>query len=230
MLNKGAKYKTVLVDPKTALQQCETLMLDMDGTILDLAFDNYVWKELVVSRYAEHHELEYKIARDRLYAKYMAIQGDIEWYCLDHWSERLGFDVLELHHEVHHRIEYLPGAEAFLETVRDMNIKVLLVTNSHPDTLDLKNEKLGFSAFFDGIHSSHSYGHAKERQEFWRALQVEEAFDPETTVFVDDTVPVLRSAEEYGIRMPIAITNPDTSEPERENGEFAGVKGVSELL
>ncbi len=212
------------------MQHCETLMLDMDGTILDLAFDTYVWKELVVGRYASHNGLEYQVARERLYAKYLSIQGDLEWYCLDHWSERLGFDVLALHHEVHDRIEYLPGAQAFLETVRATDVKVLLVTNSHPDTLKLKEETLGFSEYFDGIHSSHTYGHAKEDQEFWRLLQEAEGFDPETTVFVDDTVPVLRSATEYGIRMPVVVTLPDTTEPVRENGEFAGVEGVRELL
>jgi putative hydrolase of the HAD superfamily len=205
-------------------------MLDMDGTILDLAFDTYVWKELVVSRYAEHNELEYRVARDRLYAKYMAIQGDLEWYCLDHWSERLGFDVLELHREVHERIDYLPGAKTFLETVRETDIRVLMVTNSHPDTLQLKNDTLGFAEFFDEIHSSHTYGHAKERQEFWHALQEKERFDPDTTVFIDDTVPVLRSAKEYGIHRSIVITEPDTSEPPRENGEFPGVAGVRDLV
>lgn len=205
-------------------------MLDMDGTILDLAFDTYVWKELVVGRYAEHNDLEYRVARDRLFAKYMAIQGDLEWYCLDHWSERLGFDVLALHREVHHRIVYLPGAEAFLETVRNSEVRVLLVTNSHPDTLNLKNDTLGFDEYFDGIHSSHTYGHAKEKQDFWHALREEEGFDPETTVFVDDTVPVLRSAVEFGIRQSVVITEPDTTEPVRENGEFPGVAGVRELV
>ena len=205
-------------------------MLDMDGTILDLAFDNYVWKELVVSRYAEHKGLEYTTARERLFAKYASIQGDLEWYCLDHWSERLGFDVLKLHHEVHDRIEYLPGAKAFLETMRQTDIKILLVTNSHPDTLHLKDDRLGFSNYFDGLHSSHIYGHAKERQEFWHALQEEERFDPATTMFVDDTEPVLHSAAEYGIEMLVSITRPDTSEPMRENGKFAGIEGVASLL
>ncbi len=205
-------------------------MLDMDGTILDLAFDTYVWKQLVVGRYAEHNGLEYQVARDRLFAKYASIQGDLEWYCLDHWSERLGFDVLELHHEVHERIDFLPGAKDFLETVREMDVKVLLVTNSHPDTLRLKERTLGFAHCFDGIHSSHTYGHAKERQAFWNALQEEEGFDPETTVFVDDTLPVLRSAADYGIRANVVITHPDTTEPVRDNGEFPGVLGVRELL
>ena len=204
-------------------------MLDMDGTILDLAFDNYVWKELVVSRYAEHNSLEYETARERLLAKYASIQGDLEWYCLDHWSERLGFDVLELHHEVHDRIEYLPGARAFLEAIRQTDIKILLVTNSHPDTLHLKDDTLGFSSYFDGLHSSHIYGHAKERQEFWHALQEEEGFDPASTLFVDDTLPVLQSAADYGVEMLLTITRPDTSEPVRENGSFCGIESVSEL-
>ena len=205
-------------------------MLDMDGTILDLAFDNYVWKQLVVSRYAEHHGLQYELARKRLFAKYAAIQGDLEWYCLDHWTERLGFDVLGLHREAHDRIEYLPGAREFLQAVSDHDVKVLLVTNSHPDTLALKDDTLGFSTYFDGVHSSHVYGHAKERQEFWHALQEEEGFAPESTLFVDDTIPVLHSAAEYGIQALLTITRPDTSEPKRNGGEFAGVESVADLL
>lgn len=217
-------------DPKTVIGQCDTLMLDMDGTILDLAFDNYVWRQLVVSRYAEHQGLEYEIARDRLYARYLSIEGDLEWYCLDHWSERLGFDVLALHEEVHERIRYLPGAKEFLQVVHAADVRVLLVTNSHPDTLSLKDGTLGFSAYFDGIYSSHTYGHAKERQDFWRALQDDVEFDPETTVFVDDTPRVLRAATEYGIRKSVVVTYPDTSEPPRTNGEFPGVAGVSEMI
>ncbi len=205
-------------------------MLDMDGTILDLAFDNYVWRQLVPERYAAHHCLPHEEAKKRLFAKYESIQGDLEWYCLDHWSERLGFDVLGLHEEMHDRIVYLPGAEAFLKRVRDLDIKVLLVTNSHPDTLHLKERTLGFSKYFDGFHSSHAYGHAKERQDFWHALQSKEGFDPETTLFVDDTQPVLRSAAKYGISMPVTVTYPDTSEPKRNGSKFAGVEGIHELL
>ena len=217
-------------DPKTTLAECETLMLDMDGTILDLAFDNYVWKQLVIGRYAEHKGLEYEAAYEELFAQYMAIQGDLEWYCLDHWSERLGIDVLGLHREVHDRIRYLPGAEEFLERAQASEVRVLLVTNSHPDTLRLKDETLGFSGYFDALHSSHRYGHAKEAQDFWHALQEEEGFDPATTVFVDDTPSVLQSAADYGIAHTVVVTHPDTSEPPRDNGQFPAIKGVRDLL
>ena len=212
------------------LSKCETLMLDMDGTVLDLAYDNYVWKELVPEHYAEAKGISIDVARSRLYAKYQAIQGDIQWYCLDHWSERLGLDVLELHRGVNHRIDYLPGAKDFLHALREHHVRVLLVTNSHPDTLALKDEVTGLAEYFDAIYTSHQFGYAKERQEFWHALQEAEGFRMESTLFVDDNQTVLKSADAYGLEMLVEINHPDTSEPVRENTAYTGVMGVADLL
>jgi len=205
-------------------------MLDMDGTVLDLAYDNYVWKELVPQHYARISGISVDDARSRLFAKYEAIQGDIQWYCLDHWSERLGLDVLELHRGVNHRIGYLPGAKGFLQALREHEVRVLLVTNSHPDTLALKDEATGLAAYFDEIYTSHQFGFAKERQEFWHALQEEEDFRRESTLFVDDNRTVLQSAETYGLEMLVEISQPDTSEPARETAAYTGVPGVADLL
>jgi GMP/IMP 5'-nucleotidase len=212
------------------MQQCETLMLDMDGTVLDLAYDNYMWMTHVPEQWGVKNGMSLSEARRHLFARFGAVQGELHWYCLDHWSERLDLDVMQLHRDNHDRIGFLPGARDFLETVREMKIKVLLVTNSHPDTLELKEEVTGLCEFFDGVHSAHSYGYAKEQQDFWRALQDVEQFDPETTMLVDDTERVLQSAGEYGVEKLLTITRPDTSEPVRENSCFAAVEGVAELL
>jgi GMP/IMP 5'-nucleotidase len=218
------------LDPQSALQESSTLMLDMDGTLLDLAFDNYMWKELVPRRYAVENDMSFADAHALLMSKYEALQGDLEWYCLDHWCERLGIDVVQLHHDVSHRIGYLPGALEFLRAVHKQDIRVLLVTNSHPDTLALKEAMTGFGDYFDGLHSSHDYGYAKESQDFWSALQEDVDFDRETTLFVDDSQPVLRSAHEYGIKMLVTVTHPDTSEPLKHGSEFRGVKRVADML
>ena len=205
-------------------------MLDMDGTLLDLAFDNYIWRELVPEQYAARHDLTVDDARTHLFGWFREAQGNLHWYCLDHWSDRLGIDVLQLHREVHHRIGYLPGALEFLEYVQASDIQVLMVTNSHRDTLELKDEITGVASFFDGVHSSHDFGFAKEDQEFWRLLQDEVGFDPEATMFVDDSQPVLHSAGEYGVSKLVEITRPDTTEPEREKPKFAYVKSVADLI
>ena len=218
------------IDPRTALERTETLMLDMDGTLLDLAFDNYVWKDLVPRRYAAAQDMSFDAARDHLFEQYRSVQGDLEWYCLDHWSERLGIDVVQLHHDVNHRIGYLPGALDFLRSVRDHDTRVLLVTNSHPDTLALKDAVTGLGDYFDGVFSSHQYGHAKESQAFWHALQDDVGFDIETTLFVDDSQPVLKSAEEYGVTMLVTVTRPDTTQPDVHGSDFPGVQTVSDML
>ncbi len=218
------------LDPQSALQQSATLMLDMDGTLLDLAFDNYMWKELIPRRYAVENDLPFEDAHDLLMSKYKAVQGDLEWYCLDHWCDRLGIDVVQLHHDVSHRIGYLPGALDFLRQIRDQDVRVLLVTNSHPDTLALKDAMTGLGDYFDGLHSSHEYGHAKESQQFWNALQEDVGFDPKTTLFVDDSQAVLDSARQYGIEMLVTVTHPDTTAPITQGSEFRGVERVADML
>ena len=204
-------------------------MLDMDGTILDLAYDNYMWLTHVPTHWAEQNDMSLDEARRYLLQKFGAAQGDLRWYCLDHWSEHLGLDVHQLHRDNHHLIDFLPGAKAFLERMREAHVRLLLVTNSHQFTLDLKDEVTGLVEYFDGVHTSHDYGYAKEHQNFWHALQEDAGFDPETTMFVDDSHPVLHSAATYGVRHTVAISRPDTSMPERENDEFVSVNGIADL-
>lgn len=205
-------------------------MLDMDGTVLDLAFDNFMWLRHVPERYAAQHSLDPDEARAQLYEKYQAMLGSLQWYCLDHWSEHLGIDIAELHREQNHRIGYLPGAESFLEAVRERDIRLLLVTNSHTDTLGIKDEVTGISAHFDAVYSSHHFGHPKEAQDFWRALARAEAFDPATTLFVDDTARVLDSAATFGVGMLVEITYPDTSAAAREAATHSGVRALADLI
>lgn len=212
------------------LECCETVMLDMDGTVLDLAFDNYMWLKHVPERYAAAKGLAPEEARERLYARFRAMHGRLEWYCLDHWSDDLGLDIAELHREQNHRIGYLPGAEDFLAAVRERDVRLLLVTNSHMETLRIKDDVTDITAHFDAIYSSHEFGVPKERQEFWEALEEAEGFDTATTLFVDDTVRVLDSARNFGLTNLVEITHPDTSQPQREQPSYRGVSGLSDLL
>ncbi|MFQ6005664.1 MAG: GMP/IMP nucleotidase [Woeseia sp.] len=218
------------IDPKEALAHCDTLMLDMDGTVLDLAFDNYVWNELVPEEFARVSGLGREAARTYLFSEYRNVQGQLDWYCLDHWSEKLGLDILALHRSVIERIGYLPGARKFLEAVSAREVRLLLVTNSHRDTLAVKTEVTGIADFFDSVYTSHDVGAAKEDQSFWQALRQAESFDPKRTLFVDDNDQVLHSARKFGVQMLLTITRPDTTAPHKADSDFAAVEGVVELL
>jgi putative hydrolase of the HAD superfamily len=205
-------------------------MLDMDGTLLDLAYDNYMWLEHIPAEYARQNSIGEAKAREVLMAKFRSMEGKLEWYCLDHWSEVLDLDVKELHRKENDRISYLPGARDFLEAVLKHEVRLLLVTNSHSDTLEIKTEVTGITGFFDAIYTSHAIGHAKEDQPFWQALYEAEGFDRETTLFIDDNPSVLESARTFGISMLLNITRPDTRRPPRENRGFPTIESVASLI
>ena len=212
------------------LENCSTLMLDMDGTVLDLAYDNYMWLQHVPMTYAQRNNLSIETAKHKLYSHMQETRGSLDWYCLDYWSEFLGFDVVELHRVENHRIGFLPGAEEFLAEVGRRDIRVIMVTNSHLGTLKLKDEVTEVTRYFDHVYSSHEFGEPKESQIFWQALREQEGFDPGTSLFVDDSHAVLESAKTYGIAMLVNITQPDTSMPEQDRRHFAGVSDVGAML
>jgi len=215
---------------QTDLEGCDTLMLDMDGTLLDLGFDNFMWLRHVPAEYARQMDMDEESARVQLRSRFLSLEGKLDWYCLDHWSDALDLDIAALHRDENNRIGYLPGARRFLEEVAASDMRVLMVTNSHRETLAIKTEVTGVADYFDEIYTSHDVGHPKEDQPFWHALREVEDFDPQRTLFIDDNVAVLGSARKYGIRMLLNVLQPVLAEPPRVAADFVGIYGVASLL
>jgi len=212
------------------LSQCRTLMLDMDGTILDLAYDSFIWLDLVPKEYAKKLSINLDEATVILKEHFVSLKGSLKWYCLDHWSELLGIDILLLHEKERSRIGYLLGAQEFLEVVKQSDIRVLLVSNSHRDILKLKIEETGLDQYFDGIHLSHDFKAPKESRLFWTRLSSIEEFDLSKTIFIDDTPKVLRAAKEFGIHSIFQITDPDSNQPRSIEIKYPGISGVIDLI
>lgn len=209
---------------------CDTVLLDMDGTLLDLAFDNWFWREAVPRCLARQRGGHPEEVRERLFEHFARKQGSLEWYCLDYWSLELGLDLRSLKAASSHRIRYLPGAREFLQRARASGKRLVLVTNAHADTLAVKNGVSGLGAYFERCVTSHAFGAPKEHAGFWPALRAELGFDPARTLFVDDSLPVLDAAADYGLAGVVAVTRPDTKAPVRAVPRHASVEGVGDLL
>ena len=208
----------------------DDVMLDMDGTLLDLHFDNHFWLEYVPLKYAEEKGISVEQSKTELMEQYKKIEGTLDWYCLDHWSRKLQLDIALLKEEIDHLIAVHPYVVDFLEAVKAAGKRTILVTNAHQKALALKMKKTRLDHHFDEIITSHQIGHAKESQQFWSGLQASLPFDPVRTLFVDDSVSVLESARNYGIAHLIAVLKPDTCSPARQLDEFNGVENFKELL
>ena len=155
-------------------------------------------------------------AREHAVREVQAVQGDLDWYCLDHWSERLGLDVVQLHHDVNHRIGYLPGALEFLRQVHEQDIRVLLVTNSHPDTLALKDDVTGLGDYFDGVYSSHDSATRRKVRSSGMPCRRKSASTSRRRC-LSTTASRCCKARRIWRGMLVTITRPDTTDRSRED-------------
>ncbi len=212
------------------IASCDTVLLDMDGTLLDLNFDNRFWLEFVPERYAQKHRLTLDEAKQILAPRFKALVGQLEWYCLDYWTQQLRLDIVGLKIELAGLIAVLPHVIEFLEALRATRRQVLLVTNAHPQSLHLKMEKTCLQPFFDGIVSSHEFGIPKEQPEFWSHLQKVYPFDKQRTLLIDDSLAVLQSAQTFGIEHLLTISKPDSQQPLKESSSFPAIADFRELV
>ncbi len=207
-----------------------TVFLDMDGTLLDLHFDNHFWREHVPMRLAQYNGLEIEAAREHLFPRFQAVEGTMEWYCVDYWSQELGLDIAELKREVDHLINIHPHVIDFLSAARDCNKRITLVTNAHSKSLSLKMQRTQLADYFDAIICAHDIGLPKEEPEFWNKLQATEPFEKSATLLVDDSLPVLRSAQKYGIEHLLAVLKPDSQAANKDVEEFNAITNFSDII
>jgi HAD superfamily hydrolase (TIGR01509 family) len=210
--------------------EIDVVLLDMDGTLLDLHFDNHFWLEHVPKRYAEACRVPLDQAREQLLSRYKSVEGTLEWYCIDHWSRELGLDIALLKEEVDHLIAVHPHVIDFLVALRNRGKRIVLVTNAHQKSLALKLERTQLGGRFDQVVCAHDLGLPKEHGQFWERLQQVAPFDSERTLFVDDSLSVLASARRYGIRWLLAVLRPDTHGPLRRVEEYSSIRDFSEIL
>ncbi|NBC12723.1 MAG: GMP/IMP nucleotidase [Gammaproteobacteria bacterium] len=208
----------------------DTVFLDMDGTLLDLYYDNHFWLEHVPQRYADKLGVSLAEAKDALLPKYRRIQGTLDWYCVDHWSRELGLDIALLKAEVEHLIAVHPFVPDFLDALAAHGKRRVLVTNAHQMSIDLKFRRTRLGGRLEQVICAHDLQLAKETPGFWARVREVEPFDPARTLFVDDNLDVLRAARDYGFRWLLAVSAPDSRAPAREIQEFPAIARFSEIL
>ena len=211
-------------------EDIETVLLDMDGTLLDLHFDNHFWLHHVPQCYAEKHDLSHDEANERLMKRYSEVRGSLDWYCVDFWTQELSLDIEQLKHDIAEKISIRPDVVEFLSWLNDKQKRVVLVTNAHPASLNLKMDKTNLHVHFDKIINAHDIGQAKEHEGFWEKLQQHEAYNKQNTMLIDDNLEVLECAKQYGIRYCYGIQQPDSQGDAIMSDRFIALNSFKDLL
>ncbi len=208
----------------------DTVLLDMDGTLLDRHFDDYFWLEHVPKTYSLKTGVTLGKAKDYLYRLFRSQENTLNWTDLDYWSQRLGLDIPVLKQEVDHLIAVHPFVVEFLLFLRHLGKSIYLVTNAHSKTLELKMRKTRLGTYFNGIVSAHEVGLPKEDHGFWKKLQEKIPYDPEKTLLAEDSEKNLETAESYGIKNLIYVSRYSSKIVPAASTRFTSIHFFNQLI
>ncbi|MBH0091253.1 GMP/IMP nucleotidase [Pseudoalteromonas sp. NSLLW218] len=208
----------------------DTVLLDMDGTLLDLHYDSHFWLNVIPAQHALARGISLDAAKADILKRYQAVSGQIQWYCLDYWEQQLSLPIMELKRESQHLIKMREDVPHFLTELKKAGKELILLTNAHPESVMLKFENTAIDNYLDGVVSTHEYGVSKEQQSLWHKVQDDLGFNKSRTLFVDDSVPVLNAAREYGIEHLLAVANPDSQQPHNEIADYLSVTDYRKII
>ena len=210
--------------------EVDAVLLDMDGTLLDLHYDNHFWLQFIPQQYALKHKISIEQAKRHVYAQCEKVMGSISWYCYDYWSKTFSLDIHALQHKTKHKIQLRSDTLWFLDKLKQANIPTYILTNSHRSGAALKMQLTELTPYFNKIISSHDYQVPKENLQFWFAVEDELQIDFSRCLFIDDSEKILKVAENAGVGFLRGIATPDSEKPAQEMQAFKTIKQFSELF
>jgi 5'-nucleotidase len=211
-------------------QATDTVLLDMDGTLLDLAFDNRFWLERVPGPLRRTAGPGLRQALNQLKARMAAVSGQLQWYCLDYWSETWAFDMEAMKRAHQQEIATCPECATSAGTAAR---KAVATWPSPPMPTRMysriKLEQTGLGDWWTPPTAPTNWARPRNRPPSGRPWNAASAIHPAHTLFVDDSLPVLASARDHGIAHLRAIARPASDQPARPSSDFPAVEALPDL-
>ena len=107
----------------------DDVLLDMDGTLLDLHYDATFWLNNVHSIVANLTGEPEHVIQERFHRELKKHEGTLAWYCTDYWADFFGIDLIEAKQQLAHLIRFRPHAEQFLNVLNSLPLRTLIATN-----------------------------------------------------------------------------------------------------
>ena len=183
------------------LKEIDNMLIDMDGVLLDTAYDNYFWQRHIPEIYAKKNSYSTEQAIKITHTLFNMKKRTKDWYDLNYWSNMLGINVEreKLSEEMIDRIKLKDNILPTLDYLKN-ECRLYLVTNAHRKTLDIKLKKFPLQKYFVKIICSHELGFIKEDIQFWFLLRNKLKIDFKRSVLIEDTFDNIKAASHANLK------------------------------
>ncbi|MFL2724630.1 MAG: HAD family hydrolase [Gammaproteobacteria bacterium] len=188
------------------LNSTTAILSDLDGVILDLAYDIKFWELWLPEQVANQTNKSIEETKAEIKAEIDIQRGTLNFYDLNYWDDLLNVDCMQIFKEKTERCSYLRGSYEALQRLSTLKNPKYVLTNGDPRIQDYKAETQNFLEFFDSIFYSMHVGYPKESKEFWALARHNLNLDFEDTIFIDDDFKVVTAAAKAGIKQVAWIT------------------------
>jgi HAD superfamily hydrolase (TIGR01509 family) len=210
--------------------EIDTVLFDLDGTLIDLRLDAYFWKELVPQTYAEKQAISLEQSYDKLQQLYRDVEHSMQWYDIDHWADTLQLPIRKMQRQHVINTQVRSGVYPLLQKLNEMNKRLMVLTDSHPFSLQVKMENCDLAAHFEYLISSHQFQKPKMDSALWSELYQQYQIDPNRTLLIDDLEPVLDQAKQNQIAYTLGVENPDSKLPAKSFQRHRSIADFNLLL
>jgi len=165
------------------------ISFDMDGTIVDPEFTDWVWCRGIPTLYAEKTGRSFEEAKAFVEREYRKVgEGAIEWYDIKYWFDFFQLDkswkVLMEHYI--DKINVYQDVNHILERLKN-RFPLVLTSNAGREFIDVEMEATGLGKYFDHIFSATSDFHlVKKTADFYRRICEILEVDPHEVVHIGD--------------------------------------------
>ena len=165
------------------------ISFDMDGTLVDPEYTDWVWLHGIPLLYAEKTGLSFENAKHLVVEEYLKVgEGAIEWYDIKYWFQ---FFQLEqswkvLMERYVDKIRIYPNVNHLLEHLKD-RFQLVLTSNAGREFIDVEMEATGLRKYFNQIFSATSdFRMVKKTIDFYRRICEILRVEPPEIVHVGD--------------------------------------------
>jgi len=173
----------------TRSEMPKIISFDMDGTLVDAEFTDWVWGHGIPTLYAKKTGVSFEEAKALVTQEYLKVgEGAIEWYDIKYWFRFFQLDeswksVMERYAD---KIKVYPDVNHLLQRLKG-RFPLILTSNAGREFIDLEMEATGLGRYFSRVFSATTdFGEVKKTAGFYqRICQILET-RPQEMVHVGD--------------------------------------------